>query len=61
VKELSQLSIFKNKKINPILLGDNDTKLGGVETFLEAQIIFSIVLAVIFKLEYISIIEGGLL
>ena len=31
------LSIFKNKKINPILLGDNDTKLGGVETFLEAQ------------------------
>ena len=31
------LSIFKNKKINPILLGDSDTKLGGVETFLEAQ------------------------
>ena len=31
------LSILKNKKINPILLGDNDTKLGGVETFLEAQ------------------------
>ena len=31
------LSIFINKKINPILLGDNDTKLGGVETFLEAQ------------------------
>ena len=28
------LSIFKNKKINPILLGDNDTKLGGVETCL---------------------------
>ena len=55
------LSIFKNKKINPILLGDNDTKLGGVETFLEAQISFSIVLAGIFKLECISIIEGGLL
>ena len=31
------LNIFKNKKINPILLGDNETKLGGVETFLEAQ------------------------
>ena len=31
------LTIFKNKKINPILLGDSDTKLGGVETFLEAQ------------------------
>ena len=31
------LSILKNKKINPILLGDNETKLGGVETFLEAQ------------------------
>ena len=55
------LSIFKNKKINPILLGDNDTKLGGVEAFLEAQIIFSIVLAGIFKLECIPIIEGGLL
>ena len=31
------LSIFKNKKINPILLGDNDTNRGGVGTFLEAQ------------------------
>ena len=31
------LSIFKNKNINPILLNEDDTKLGGVETFLEAQ------------------------
>ena len=31
------LSIFKNKNINPILLNENDTKLAGVETFLEAQ------------------------
>ena len=31
------LGIFKNKNINPIILDENDTKLGGVETFLEAQ------------------------
>ena len=31
------LGIFKNKNINPIILNENDTKLGGVETFLEAQ------------------------
>ncbi len=33
----------------------------GLRLFLEAQISFSIVLAGIFKLEYIPIIEGGLL
>jgi L-fucose isomerase-like protein len=31
------LNVFKNKGINPIILKDSDTKLGGVETFLEAQ------------------------
>ena len=31
------LNICKNKKINPILLGDQDSKLGGVETFQDAQ------------------------
>ena len=31
------LSIFKNKNIDPIILQESDTKLGGVETFLEAQ------------------------
>ena len=31
------LNVFNNKGINPIILKDSDTKLGGVETFLEAQ------------------------
>ena len=31
------LNIFKNKGLKPIILKDSDTKLGGVETFLEAQ------------------------
>ena len=31
------LSIFKNKNIDPIILQESDTKLGGVETFLESQ------------------------
>ena len=31
------LEIFKNHKIKPILLNDNDTKLGGVETFQDAE------------------------
>ena len=31
------LNVFKNKGINPVILKDSDTKLGGVETFLEAQ------------------------
>ena len=31
------LDLFKQLNINPILLSDADTKLGGVETFAEAQ------------------------
>ena len=31
------LNIFKNKGLKPIILKDSDTKLGGVETFFEAQ------------------------
>ena len=31
------LEIFKKHKIKPILLNDNDTKLGGVETFQDAE------------------------
>ena len=31
------LNICKNKDIKPIILKDSDTKLGGVETFLEAE------------------------
>ena len=31
------LSLFDSLQINPILLGENDSKLGGIETFAEAQ------------------------
>ena len=31
------LSIFKKHNINPILLSESDTKLGGVETFHDAE------------------------
>ena len=45
------LEIFKNHKIKPILLNDNDTKLGGVETFQDAGNVLNYLNRIIMKLK----------